>query len=346
MTFVVCLAHTGPVNYFKDDQHIPIATIKNLDLKDVILICSGRVSDKIICQKRHYRVKKSETFILHQKITGISHPFDLDSDDNGLRMNKSENARFYEINNFAKGTLKVSHEISVIKDINGIIVGGTYNDRNRKSWETVRADISKIYVVIRRRALYVGENGSLTRYVIFIMTIKEYNESRDCIKHWQTFVLNYPTIMVSYSVIGDISLPADLCNRTTPQHSTRKAIRNITEKNTLKKPRIIQVQFENKTSILDRETDSDLPRNLKQITNIKSSICNTHNNEYEIANHIAYLLEQPNDAIKSDPSSNDQPFLQEILFRKGRRPTYILFTEQFLKDIQRYCTNGLAPTSF
>ena len=92
--------------------------------------------------------------------------------------------------------------------------------------------------------------------------------------------------------------------------------------------------------------DSDLPRNLKQITNIKSSICNTRKNEDEIASHIAYLLEQPNEAIKSDPSSNDQPFLQEILFRKGKQPTYILFTEQSLKDIQRHCTNGSAPTSF
>ena len=108
------------------------------------------MSDKIICQKRPYRVKESGTFILHQKITGISHPFDLDSDDNGLRMNKSENARFYEINNFEKNTLKVSHEVSVIKDINGIIVGGTYNERNRKSWEIVRDNISKIYVVTRR----------------------------------------------------------------------------------------------------------------------------------------------------------------------------------------------------
>ena len=146
-------------------------------------------------------------------------------------------------------------------------------------------------------------------------------------------------------MIGDISLPADLCNRTT-QHSTRKAIRNRIEKNPLEKPRIIQDQFGNKTSILDRETDSDLPRNLKQITNLKSSICNARKNEDEIASHIAYLLEQPNEAIKSGPSSNDQPFLQEILFRKERQPTYILFTEQSLKDIQRYCTNGSAPTSF
>ena len=152
-------------------MNIPIVTIKNPDLKDIILICSGRVSDKIVCQKRPCRVTESGIFILHQKITGISHPFGLGSDDSGLRMNKSENARFSEINNFEIGTLKVSHKVSVIKDINGIMVGGTYNERNRKSRETFRADISKIYVAIRRRASYIGENDSLTRYVTFITSI-------------------------------------------------------------------------------------------------------------------------------------------------------------------------------
>ena len=39
-------------------------------------------------------------------------------------------------------------------------------------------------------------------------------------------------------------------------------------------------------------------------------------------------------------------FMQKIMFRKGRQSPYILFTEQPLKDIQRYCTNGSTPTSF
>ena len=38
--------------------------------------------------------KESGTFILHQKITSISHPFDLDNGDNDLQMSKFENARF------------------------------------------------------------------------------------------------------------------------------------------------------------------------------------------------------------------------------------------------------------
>ena len=63
-------------------------------------------------------------------------------------MNKSENGRFCDINNFKKGTLKVSHELSAIKDINGIIAGGACNKRNRKSWETVKTDTSKMYVFI------------------------------------------------------------------------------------------------------------------------------------------------------------------------------------------------------
>ena len=88
----------------------------------------------------------------------------------------------------------------------------------------------------------------------------------DCIKDLQKFVLNYLTIIVKYSVTGDISLTGDsgdLCNRTA-QHSSRKATRSVTEKkNPLEKPQIIQDQFENKTSILDRETDSNFPRNFK-----------------------------------------------------------------------------------
>ena len=88
----------------------------------------------------------------------------------------------------------------------------------------------------------------------------------DCIKDLQTFVLNYLTIIVKYSVTGDISLTGDsgdLCNRTT-QHSSRKAIRSVIEKKKiLWKSQIMQDQFENKTSILDRETDSNFPRNFK-----------------------------------------------------------------------------------
>ena len=72
---------------------------------------------------------------------------------------------------------------------------------------------------------------------------------------------------------------------------------------------------------------------------------NTHKIEDEIASHIKYLLEQRNEAIKLDPPSNEQHFLNEILFWKTTQLNY-LFNEQSLKDIQRCCTNGLTPTSF
>ena len=84
------------------------------------------------------------------------------------------------------------------------------------------------------------------------------------------------------------------------------------KKHPLEKPPIIQDQFENKTSALDRETDRGLPRNRKQIISIKSPTCNTRKNEDEIANNTEQLLEKSDEAIKSDPSSNHQHFLQGI----------------------------------
>ena len=97
-----------------------------------------------------------------------------------------------------------------IKDINGIIVGGTY-EKNRKSWE------------------YVGENEVLRGTSHLQLQHKEYKKSWNCINNLQTFVLNYPTTIVNYSVTGDFSLPTDLGKRTT-KHSTRMTIRNIIEK--------------------------------------------------------------------------------------------------------------------
>ena len=71
------------------------------------------------------------------------------------------------------------------------------------------------------------------------------------------------------------------------------------KKHPLEKPPIIQDQFENKTSALDRETDRGLPRNRKQIISIKSPTCNTRKNEDEIANNTEQLLEKSDEAIKS-----------------------------------------------
>ena len=78
--------------------------------------------------------------------------------------------------------------------------------------------------------------------------------------------------------------------------------------------------------------------NRKQITNIKSS-----KDPEEDESNISFLFNQP---LPWDPSAEEQPFLQEILFRSNKQPSYILFLNQSLKDIERFCINTLAPTSF
>ena len=58
------------------------------------------------------------------------------------------------------------------------------------------------------------------------------------------------------------------------------------------------------------------------------------------------MLNQPNNSLPWDPSAEEQLFLQEILLRNKKQPSHVLFLNQSLKDIERFCTNTLAPTSF
>ena len=111
---------------------------------------------------------------------------------------------------------------------------------------------------------------------------------------------------------------------------------------------IIQDVREWEGNIFEREFDSTLPLNRKQITNIKPSLAKITNGseEYEILRNISYLLDQPNNSLSWHPSAEEQPFLQEILFRNKKQPYYVLLLNQSLKDIERFCTITLAPTSF
>ena len=51
----------------------------------------------MIRKKRPYRLKNSASFILNQEKTNTEHVLDVDNDDLGLKMTKSENVRFYEL---------------------------------------------------------------------------------------------------------------------------------------------------------------------------------------------------------------------------------------------------------
>ena len=66
----------------------------------------------------------------------------------------------------------------------------------------------------------------------------------------------------------------------------------------------------------------------------------------EITSELAYLLGQPEGKTIKDPPKEEQPFLQKILFRNAKQPSYVLYLNQSLTDIERFCTNNSAPSSY
>ena len=195
-----------------------------------------------------------------------------------------------------------------------------------------KANLQKTYVVIRRRATHQSEKGSLTRYTTYMMTLQEYNKIKNSMIDMQNYTLKYCNVIIHYCVVGQLSFSVQNRGRLT-QHSTKEAIKEAIRKNPLRKPRVIQDSFEEETRIVERESDSTVPRDLKQIKNFKANILNKNENNDEIAFHISQMLEQPKPGAGSwDPTDKEQAFLQEILFRNGKQPSYVLSTEQSLKE--------------
>ena len=96
------------------------------------------------------------------------------------QFSKKENARFYEIKHFGKDDMQVSHEVfTVVKNRNGQVVSGTHRKRCGKQWVTVRANVSTIYDVFRRRASHVTDRKSFVRYITFMMCMKTNTERNE-----------------------------------------------------------------------------------------------------------------------------------------------------------------------
>ena len=95
---------------------------------------------------------------------------------------------------------------------------------------------------------------------------------------------------MSYTVTGCITADSNSKYRKT-QHSTRKAVEEIIINNSNEKPWIIlDLQIN-----IDCDTDSIVPKNNKEITNIRAVIArkNVTSITDEITSELAYLLGQP-----------------------------------------------------
>ena len=91
--------------------------------------------------------------MVDQTTIGLRHPNDLDVDDNAETFLKKDSYRFYEVFMNEDGSVCLSTEVHVNQNSNGEVISGIINRRSSSGWKKVDADISRVFAVIRRRAL-------------------------------------------------------------------------------------------------------------------------------------------------------------------------------------------------
>ena len=162
--------------------------------------------------------------------------------------------------------------------------------------------------------------------------------------------LKYPNIILSYAVTRFIVADSNSKYRKT-QRSTRKAVEVLIINNPNEKPQIILNKVDQQINILNRDTDSIVPKN-KEITSIRAVIARknvtgiTDEKASDEKHQLAYLLGQPEEKTITDPSIEEQRFLQEILFINAKQSSYVLYLNQSLTDIERFCTEKSAISRY
>ena len=156
----------------------------------------------------------------------------------------------------------------------------------------------------------------------------------------------HENIIVHYNVVGDLE---DFDNSAShgnskgtqvfrpTMHSVKQKCKEILS-STTKPPRFIMDDFEKEQDAFSRETDAVVPRNACQIYNFEANRQNEAKND--VLCLIESLLEQSKDAknIRS-PADLHQPFLRKFCLQSEGQPKFVLFLDQTLKDIERFCCN-------
>lgn len=137
----------------------------------------------------------------------------------------------------------------------------------RKNWWELEAMPNTLYAVIWRRESFSNHSDSLTRYVTFTVALDEFNKHKNNLKEKMSYLLHHPYIHVNYILNDSLETESKTCYRKT--YSVRKSIEEAIMENPYKKPRLAQDLFWSGDNIFERESDSILPLNRKQITKIK-----------------------------------------------------------------------------
>lgn len=305
------------------------------------------------------RITSTGTFIVKQNGVNIKHPYDLEADDLPGTFLKKEQTRFYEVRE-ADGSFDISCHIHVSKDANGRVIGGTFNERiGTTKWVARQANLSKVYAVIRKRAVHKPtleeHRVQFIRYIIFIMPLLEYNANYRNLKAKSCYHLQCSNMIVSYYFDSPEEVPVvgakhgNAKNPLAPQfhsvaHSIRKEIQEAVSKNNTAAPRILKEQLTRDKSAIETSL-SETVRNEKQISNYKQM----HGARSSLANDeissimLEMFKEGPNDA--SDVIDKDQAFVQEMQIRHGKQANFVAYCKQTVNDVERFCCRDDAFTT-
>lgn len=347
------------VQYYDSNSLLPLYPKHGaVNLKEIFEICFQKnVSQENMCKERPMRIKKTANFVVNQQKLSIKHPYDLEADDTPGSFAVKDQVRFYQIVRDENGDFMRSVQVHVNKDLTGKIISGRYKEREgvRNQWVDVVADIKDCYAVVRRRGVHkktkAEKNVSFVRLVIFIMTLDEYNLSYKKLKDLTTYSLAYNYIILQYYFDSEEeialvperhgnSIHKDSYFRPTA-HSTRKETKELA-KSSNKAPRLII--DETTENILTTTTNSTTPRDAKQISNFRYN--NKDSSDVDAFSLLIYrLLEQSKmaDCVAID---DNQPFLREILLADKVHPKFVLYLDQTICDIERFCSMKAIGTNY
>ena len=190
-------------NYFNNGENLPIYSRDRIDVKQIPICLNSNVSENLICKKCPLRVNENATFIIHQDYCNIKHPFHLQVDNIGGTFTRKGQVRFNEAVRSDSKEISLSSEVHLEKE-NGKVIGGKINSNVSRKWEQKEASLKNVYVVVRKRAEHKKsrESGaSLVRYIIFVLTLEEYNSEYSSMSKLKCFLLNHKLIILSYQTL-------------------------------------------------------------------------------------------------------------------------------------------------
>ena len=347
------------VEYYKHDKNMPIYGYTVLDLPTILRICfNGNVSPTVAAKKQQIRVNETITFVLSQSQVDTKHPFDLDADQIGGAFIKNDKVRFYECEFDDEGDLTYN-EVHIKKDSDGKVTSGYVNLRKGKMWEERVADMEKIVVIIRRRAenkeTKLKDAGSLIRNNLFVMDLDEYNDSYVLLRSKSRYSLNHSFVIISYTVNTDVKLKSEdtICyierSHRNSTRSTTKVFRSLRHSSKVDARQSLAADKRAPRLILDDiEESSDSIMNLtsgisdiKQIYNYRYNYQTNHKDEYSVL--LGMCFEQNDSSF--DLLDKEQGFIREINFRIVKKPSIVLFLNQTIVDLNRFCTMN-APSNY